>query len=131
MMITTAARSRWLGEVAIQQWWDAGLRKPCGARPKLFTLDNRLIISRAGALAEEVRRRVVAALRGALPKAGAASLQPEERLSRLSRYLPQPIDTLRGNQYLCCIGHQKGLPEVEIETRIVKPDHTYLVSPTL
>ena len=67
MMITTAARSRWLGEVAIQQWWDAGQRKPCVARPKLFTLDNRLIISRAGALAEEDRRRVVAALRGALP----------------------------------------------------------------
>ena len=67
MMITTAARSRWLGDVSIQQWREAGLRKPCVARPKLFTLDNRLIISRAGALAEEDRRRVVAALRGALP----------------------------------------------------------------
>jgi mRNA interferase MazF len=67
MMITSAARSRWLGDVAIQQWRKAGLRKPCVARPKLFTLDNRLILSKAGTLTDSDCRRVVAALREALP----------------------------------------------------------------
>ena len=67
MMITSATRSHWPLDVAIERWSAAGLRKPCVARMKLFTLDNRLILSKSGELSTIDRDRVVASLREALP----------------------------------------------------------------
>jgi mRNA interferase MazF len=67
MMITSAAHSRWFLDVKLEKWREAGLQKPCVARMKLFTLDNRLIISKSGELAATDRRSVGAALREILP----------------------------------------------------------------
>lgn len=59
-MITTKDHRPWPGDCAIEELEPAGLRVPCIVRPKLFTLDNRLILRRLGALevgdAERVRR---------------------------------------------------------------------------
>ena len=49
MMITSANRSAWHLDVSLEQWREAGLRKPCFARMKLFTLDNGLIHEHGGA----------------------------------------------------------------------------------
>lgn len=67
MMITSAAGSTWHHDVEITEWGAAGLRKPCVARPKLFTLDNRLIAAEVGALAVADRRAVGRALKAAMP----------------------------------------------------------------
>ena len=69
MMITSAARSQWHLDVPLKAWSAAGLRKPCVARAKLFTLDNRLIAQRVGTLAGEDVAAVVRSLREALPLA--------------------------------------------------------------
>ncbi|MDE2814362.1 MAG: type II toxin-antitoxin system PemK/MazF family toxin [Gemmatimonadota bacterium] len=66
MMITSAARSAWHLDVSLEQWSQAGLRKPCLARMKLFTLDNGLILGRVGSLTAEDQQRVTQALRAAL-----------------------------------------------------------------
>lgn len=50
-MITTARHSDWPNDVDIVDLEAAGLETPCVVRMKLFTLDHRLIIRRAGALA--------------------------------------------------------------------------------
>ncbi len=59
-MVTTRKHTPWPGDVAIEQIREAGLHHPCIVRLKLFTLDNRLILRRAGRLAkrdhEAVRR---------------------------------------------------------------------------
>lgn len=57
-MITTRTHSPRPGDVAIEQLGEAGLSSPCIVRLKLFTLDNRLIIRRAGALARDDARAV-------------------------------------------------------------------------
>lgn len=49
-MITTKTHRPWPGDVDIEDGRPAGLPRPCIVRPKLFTLDNRLISRRAGAL---------------------------------------------------------------------------------
>ena len=67
MMITSAARSAWHLDVSLEQWCQAGLRKPCLARMKLFTLDNGLILGVVGRLTAEDQRRVTQALQAALP----------------------------------------------------------------
>ena len=67
MMITSATRSTWHLDVSLEQWSQAGLRKPCLARMKLFTLDNGLILGTVGRLTEEDQRRVTQALRAAIP----------------------------------------------------------------
>jgi len=71
MMITSATRSSWHGDVSLADWSAAGLRKPCVARAKLFTLDNRLIEDRVGALTPQDTRAVGASLRGAIAVLGA------------------------------------------------------------
>jgi mRNA interferase MazF len=53
MMITSATGSTWHLDVPLVRWEAAGLKKPCVARAKLFTLDNRLIIAQVGLLAAE------------------------------------------------------------------------------
>ena len=69
MMITSATRSKWHLDVPVTAWDRAGLHKPCVARAKLFTLDNRLIVDRVGALAPEDVSAVSDALREAMPLA--------------------------------------------------------------
>lgn len=61
-MITTKTHAPWPGDVAIEHLEAAGLSYPCMVRLKVFTLDNRLIISRAGTLALRDRRAVRASL---------------------------------------------------------------------
>lgn len=66
-MITTEGHAPWPGDVAIQDREAAGLPQPCLVRLKLFTLDNRLLLRRAGSLALEDRKAVRAGLAEYLP----------------------------------------------------------------
>ena len=50
-MITSAGED-WLSDVAIRDWREAGLGVPCKVRLKLFTLDDALVLRRAGALSD-------------------------------------------------------------------------------
>ncbi len=65
-MITTAARSKWPSDVAIEDPTPAGLNRPCVVRWKLFTLPNDFILRRAGRLAARDRDNVVAVARNIL-----------------------------------------------------------------
>jgi mRNA interferase MazF len=66
-MITTAGRSKWPSDIAIEDIEPAGLNRPCVVRWKLFTLPNAIILRRAGDLAARDRDRVVSAVRSILP----------------------------------------------------------------
>jgi mRNA interferase MazF len=57
-MITSAAQSSWPGDCRIEDLPSAGLSHPCIVRLKLFTLDNRLILKKAGGLSEADRAGV-------------------------------------------------------------------------
>jgi mRNA interferase MazF len=61
-MITSAANPPWPMDVAIDSG-KAGLRAPSKVRMKLFTLDNRLIMHKAGGLSTSDQRAVAAAVR--------------------------------------------------------------------
>ena len=50
-MITSAGQSSWPGDHLIEDLDAAGLPSECVIRLKLFTLDHRLVIRKAGALA--------------------------------------------------------------------------------
>jgi mRNA interferase MazF len=65
-MITTRGHDPWPGDVELQRHEEAGLDRPCIVRPKLFTLDNRLLLRRTGTLAAGDRRAVRRALRDVL-----------------------------------------------------------------
>lgn len=65
-MITTRAHRPWPGDVEIEKLEQAGLPLPCIVRLKLFTLDNRLLMSRLGSLSPVDRRSVASALRSTL-----------------------------------------------------------------
>lgn len=62
-MITTARNSDWPLDVAINDLDAAGLPSASVVRMKLFTLDEKLVIRKAGALAQNDRRHVVSTLR--------------------------------------------------------------------
>ncbi len=62
-MITTAARTKWPSDIAIENLKPAGLQYPCVVRWKLFTLPNGIILRRAGRLASRDRENIVAAVR--------------------------------------------------------------------
>ncbi len=62
-MITSASNSDWPLDVNIQDLDDAGLPSASIVRMKLFTLDDKLVIRKAGALAEQDRAAVSTALR--------------------------------------------------------------------
>ena len=49
-MITSAAQSAWPGDSRIEDLASAGLSHACIVRLKLFTLDNRFILKKAGRL---------------------------------------------------------------------------------
>lgn len=59
-MITSAEQSSWPGDVPISDLDSAGLPSECLVRLKLFTLDQRLIIKRAGALSAADRQELAA-----------------------------------------------------------------------
>ena len=63
-MITSAQNSRWPLDVPIAEPAAAGLSSPSIVRMKLFTLDTRLILRKAGALGLGDRKTVAAALEG-------------------------------------------------------------------
>lgn len=62
-MITSARNSDWPLDVPIEDLDAAGLPSESVVRMKLFTLDDRLIVRKAGTLARGDRKRVGAALR--------------------------------------------------------------------
>lgn len=62
-MITSAKQSDWPGDTPINDRATAGLPQPCKVRLKLFTLDQRLIEKRIGALAPADQKAVASALR--------------------------------------------------------------------
>ena len=61
-MITSARNSDWPLDVEIQDLDSAGLPSASVVRMKLFTLDDQLVIRKAGTLAKTDRKGVVAAL---------------------------------------------------------------------
>jgi mRNA interferase MazF len=71
-MITTQGHDPWPGDVELRRHEQAGLQRPCIVRPKLFTLDNRLVLRRTGALAAGDRQAVRTALHGVLGLLAAA-----------------------------------------------------------
>lgn len=68
-MITTATHAPWPLDVPIVDLAAAGLPAASVVRMKLFTLDERLVLARAGRLAPRDARAVAAALRRLLGSA--------------------------------------------------------------
>ena len=62
-MITAAAGSSWPHDLPISDPVAAGLRKACVMRMKLFSIDQRLIIAKAGRLGNQDRAAARTALR--------------------------------------------------------------------
>lgn len=62
-MITSSVRASWPGDVELGDLGAAGLRVACRVRLKLFTLDNRLIVRRAGSLSRADSEAVSSSLR--------------------------------------------------------------------
>ncbi len=60
-MITSAEQSSWLGDLPISDIESAGLTTACLVRMKLFTLDARLILRKAGTLAAPDQKKLRAA----------------------------------------------------------------------
>ncbi len=60
-MITSADNPPWPMDVPIDAA-SAGLKSPSKVRMKLFTLDNRLILRKAGSLSARDRRSITAAI---------------------------------------------------------------------
>ena len=52
LAMITSAGGEWPSDVTIQGWREAGLSVPCKDPLKLFTLDDALILRKAGALPE-------------------------------------------------------------------------------
>ena len=86
LAMITSAGGEWSSDVALLDWSEAGLSVPCKVRLKLFTLDDALILRKAGALSE----RDAEAVRSSLARfvavdadamivvgAGSASTTPE------------------------------------------------------
>lgn len=65
-MVTSAGQSAWLGDLAISELKPTGLTQPCLVRLKLFTLDHRLVLRKAGALGKADRQRLQIAWSGLL-----------------------------------------------------------------
>ena len=52
LAMVTSARSGWPSDIVLQDWREAGLNVPCKVRLKFFTLENRLILRKLGALSK-------------------------------------------------------------------------------
>ncbi len=66
-MVTSADQSAWPGDCPIQNLASAGLTTACMVRLKLFTLDHRLIIRKAGGLAATDQKQLRSAWNRLLP----------------------------------------------------------------
>lgn len=66
LAMITSATARWPSDVVLQDWQDAGLSVACRVRFKLFTLDDSLIVSKAGALSIRDAHAVTDGLRRCL-----------------------------------------------------------------
>ena len=67
LAMITSTTLRWESDSPISEPASAGLSTPCVVRLKLFTLDNRLILRRLGALSRADQEHVAAALRRLFP----------------------------------------------------------------
>ncbi len=67
-MITSHGHTGWPLDVAIQEGHAAGLSTPSVVRMKLFTLDNRLILRKVGAVANKDAKAVAVSLKKLLGK---------------------------------------------------------------
>jgi mRNA interferase MazF len=65
-MITSVTDNSWPQDVAIQDLRAAGLTVSCCVRFKLFTLDNRLVLRKAGTLSQVDAAATESALRAVL-----------------------------------------------------------------
>lgn len=65
-MITSAGQSSWPGDHFIQDLDAAGLPSECVVRLKLFTLDHRLVIRKAGTLGAVDQKKLRLAWKGML-----------------------------------------------------------------
>ena len=65
-MITSAMHSPWPADFKIKDLDSAGLSVPCVVRLKVFTIDNRLILSKIGALTADEFKKHTAELRKVL-----------------------------------------------------------------
>ena len=50
LAMITSAEGDWPSDTRIRDWRDAGLSVPCKVRLKLFTVDDALVLRRAGSL---------------------------------------------------------------------------------
>lgn len=66
-MITSADQSGWLGDHVIADLETAGLPTECVVRLKIFTLDHRLVVRKAGTLAAPDQKKLRAAWKSLLP----------------------------------------------------------------
>ena len=62
LAMVTSTTARWESDVALQDWRQAGLHVVCRVRFKLFTLDEDLILRKAGTLSKRDGEAVKAAL---------------------------------------------------------------------
>ncbi len=62
-MITSRANSEWLGDVPIQHWALAGLKKPCYVRLKFFTADTLVFTGKVGELNQIDQKKVMTSFR--------------------------------------------------------------------
>ena len=65
-MITSAGQSSWPGDHLIKDLDSAGLPGECVIRLKLFTLDHRLVIRKAGTLGTADQKKLRLAWKGVL-----------------------------------------------------------------
>ena len=65
-MITTGAQSGWPQDLDILDLGDAGLRKPCVVRAKIFTLPIEALVRQIGALSPRDAGRLAQAWQGLL-----------------------------------------------------------------
>lgn len=68
MMITSAERSRWEYDILLEDWQEAGLRKPSILRWKIFTIDEQLIQNRRGTVSDRDKQKIQTACRAILPE---------------------------------------------------------------
>lgn len=68
-MVTSAANSTWPLDVKVKNLVKAGLPSPSVVRMKFFTLDQQLILQKAGILDSGARQGVTKALQKLLPSA--------------------------------------------------------------
>lgn len=68
LAMVTSTAARWESDVALQDWRRAGLHVACWVRFKLFTLDEELILRKAGTLSKRDGEAVKAGLSRCLAK---------------------------------------------------------------